>query len=281
MEKRKKYIAMAEAGNNREKASRATEKSNTNHPEWSILNPLLKDDLAEQESWEETGNHFHAWFAGWMSTIRKLVENPAFQEPSLMLEIDFFLHDIEHHFTPSSTSQRVWNAFRYLRHYFNVYPCVTARHSKNAIAMLDRLHQSRNWKAKDAGKEVSAWFNNRMCVTLMAIENPRFRDHQSMMRIQFFLREIQCCFIKTGDSRHFRNAFRYLKRYFQVYPCVRRRQSEKALEMTARVYQAIGYKFRHQAKIKYGLMDVEGKVQDRMRTTCQKLYPAVSAGTAA
>ncbi len=92
---------------------------------------------------------------------------------------------------------------------------------------------------------MKAWFDNRMCLILMLIEIPRFKDLRTMLKNEMFLEDIERHFIESGAAAYFRNAFRYLRCYFGAYPCVKRRQSEKAIEMIGRIYHAMGYEFHY------------------------------------
>jgi len=219
----------------------------------------------------ETGAHFLAWFQDGVRVIRKTVENPTLRDSRLLAEMEFFLGQIEHHFVVSSASQRIWDVFRYLRHYFKTSVFVRKEHVKKAIEIVVRLEQAASKETLVAGSDVRAWYNNRMWVVLRAIESPKFKETESMMEIEFFLEALENYFIGQVASRHFKNAFRYLKCYFVIYPFVRSRQSEKAIEMIGRIYQAMNYEFSYQAHIKPGLMNVERNERKHVKTSVHEL----------
>ncbi|MCM8776387.1 MAG: hypothetical protein NC930_08610 [Candidatus Omnitrophica bacterium] len=100
----------------------------------------------------------------------------------------------------------------------------------------------------DAEDLFRGWFNNHMTIIFMAIQSVRERDAKTMMRMQFFLQDVEHHYIRTCASRPTREAFRYLSRYFKVYPHVNGRQCRRAVEMVARIYQAIGYEFHCQGR---------------------------------
>ena len=84
------------------------------------------------------------------------------------------------------------------------------------------------------------WFNNRMCLLLMMIENVKPRDLRSIFKLEFFLDDIEHHFIPTHSSRYVWGAFRYLKRFLRLYPRIKTRHLAVALKMTFRIYEAVG-----------------------------------------
>lgn len=92
----------------------------------------------------------------------------------------------------------------------------------------------------------SGWFNNRMAIILMAIQHLKRKDAQAILRIEFFLEDVEHHFTDSHAPKWVRNAFRYLKSYFKVYPEVTLWQSYRAVEMIARIYESLGLKLQGQ-----------------------------------
>ena len=92
------------------------------------------------------------------------------------------------------------------------------------------------------------WFNNHMTVILWAVEHIKARDEQTMLGIRFFLYDIEHHFTDSHASKCVRDAFRYLKVYFKVYPAVKLRQSARAVEMVARIYAGLGLGLKRQTR---------------------------------
>lgn len=249
------------------------------HPDVErMLNDLSKEELVRRAVDREVGEHYLAWFHAFRRLLRSVIENPKFQDPGLMREIEFFLTQTEHHFTPSGASREIRNAFRHLHQYFRFYPCMRVRHSRWALAMLRRIEEARSEDTLAAGGEVRAWFGNRIWVILRTIESPKFM--RTMEDIKFFMKTLGEFFIETKTSRYYRNAFRYLRRYFRVYPLVRKRESERAIEMIGRIYQGLGYEFKYQAHVKPGVLEVRESVLDgtgsRTQGVGEALVPAAA-----
>ena len=114
----------------------------------------------------------------------------------------------------------------------------------------------------DLDEVVRAWFNNKMMILLMRMQYIKAPDSLGMMKSVFFLDEIEHHFISTKASKSIRNAFRYLRRYISVYPYVTKTHCERACEMIARVYQAMGYKFNYAPSFN-GFHDEIGKTGRR------------------
>jgi len=83
------------------------------------------------------------------------------------------------------------------------------------------------------------WFNNRMMVILMLMQDIRRRESRSMLRAEFFLEDVEHHFVKPSSGREIRNAFRWMRRYLKQYPQVTREHSRKALDQVSRIYDAV------------------------------------------
>ncbi len=77
------------------------------------------------ESEKETEALFRAWFNNRMTVLLILIHHIRQRDPRMILKIDFFLTDIEHHFVDSHAGEPYRYAFSYLHRYLKVYPAVT------------------------------------------------------------------------------------------------------------------------------------------------------------
>ena len=92
------------------------------------------------------------------------------------------------------------------------------------------------------------WFNNRMILLTMAIERPKAKTAEALLRMNFFLEDIEHHYIDSHAPKPVWDAFRYLRRFFKIYPRVEQKQSGRALEMIGRIYEAVGLEFRNGEK---------------------------------
>jgi len=88
------------------------------------------------------------------------------------------------------------------------------------------------------------WFNNQMALLLMLIQCVRPRMPKLLLKIEFFLRDVEHHYLPPKAGASVRGAFRYLEGYFRVYPRVTREESNRAVRMVGRIYAAFGYRFR-------------------------------------
>lgn len=123
--------------------------------------------------------------------------------------------------------------------------------SKSMVSMPSSQDESLQGQeeSRDYSGLFRGWFNNRMTVVLMVLQNPSFRPPQTMQRIEFFLEEVEHHFVDAYAPKSIRNAFRYLKRYFRIYPNVTESHCRCAIQMVGRIYQALGMKFGFQPEI--------------------------------
>lgn len=94
------------------------------------------------------------------------------------------------------------------------------------------------------------WFNNHMAMILLAIQHVRMKKVRSLMKMAFFLESIEHHYVPCDAPRCVRQAFRYLKRYFKVYPIVTQERSKRACEMVARIYEALELEFDFQFSLR-------------------------------
>lgn len=114
-----------------------------------------------------------------------------------------------------------------------------------------------------------AWFNNRMTVILMAIQCPRSKNPESAAKTRFFLEDIEHHYVDPHAPKAVRNAFRYLRRYFAVYPNACREHSEEATEMVERIYEALGLRLHSRGN------DKEAPLQKKIQDAITKALQAV------
>ncbi len=100
--------------------------------------PVVKDPSVASASFEGL---FKGWFNNHMTVLLMMLQNPKPRTVITVQRIEFFLHDLEHHFMPFSSSKAVWDIFRYLKRYLKVYPNVRRSHSIRAIEMVGRIYQ--------------------------------------------------------------------------------------------------------------------------------------------
>ena len=91
---------------------------------------------------EELQRQCLCWFNNHMTVILMAIQYIHGREAPTIAGIEFFLHDIEHHFIRIEAGQAVRHAFRYLKRYFKCYPRVTPKHSKRAVEMVRRIYSS-------------------------------------------------------------------------------------------------------------------------------------------
>lgn len=127
---------------------------------------------------------------------------------------------------------------------------VTGNHKsdKNNTEMRNMISLNNNAKEHlcyNLDEVVRAWFNNKMMILLMRMQYIRAQDALGMEKSVFFLDEIEHHFISPSAPKPIRNAFRYLRKYIAVYPCVTKAHCERAFEMVTRLYRAMGYTFNY------------------------------------
>ena len=106
------------------------------------------------------------------------------------------------------------------------------------------------FKRQEGGRDYNGlfrgWFNNHMTIVLLALQNPRLRTSETIYRIRFFLQDIEHHFVDSHAPKSTRDSFRYLKRYFCIYPVVTESHCRRAIEMVGRIYQVLGLKWEFQ-----------------------------------
>ncbi len=88
-----------------------------------------------------------------------------------------------------------------------------------------------------------AWLNNLMAILVMRIQVVKSVDSDLTKRILFFLGDLNSHYLPSDAPESQREAIRYLKDFFTVYPAVDIDQREAALRRVARIYEAFGHRF--------------------------------------
>lgn len=120
--------------------------------------------------------------------------------------------------------------------------------NKNNMGHQDGRNRTSIGLVKNPGLQIDSkikdlfqgWFNNRMMVILMAIQHIRAMDPKMKIGVELFLHDVEHHFTSPHGPEAVRHAFRYLKDYFSLYPVVEVAESEKAIEMVGRIYEALG-----------------------------------------
>ena len=104
-------------------------------------------------------------------------------------------------------------------------------------------------RSRDYNGLFRGWFNNHMTIVLMALQSPRLRTSETAFRIRFFLEDIEHHFVDSHAPKSTRDSFRYLKRYFRIYPGVTENHCRRAIEMVGGIYQVLGLEFGFQPEM--------------------------------
>ena len=123
------------------------------------------------------------------------------------------------------------------------------------------------------------WFNNRMYVVLMSFQHIKARDPQTILGIQIFLRDIEHHFIPSHRPKSLVHAFRYLRRYFTVYPHVSVEQSQRAIEMVGRIYEAMGMMLKQQSAY-HPKLSADEKIRREIKVSVQEVFSPLAGCTA-
>lgn len=121
---------------------------------------------------------------------------------------------------PNKSSQWVhfiytnWNLIReFAKRYGGHDKCFSQDSYKKIGDLVCRKHWPEEQSSKlltDIESIFRAWFNNRMTVILMLMQHSRLRDSRTMMKIEFFLNDIEHHFVDSHAPKHLWDAFRYL-----------------------------------------------------------------------
>ena len=65
-----------------------------------------------------------------------------------------------------------------------------------------------------------------------------------MLRIEFFLDDLEHHYIDSHAEKPVRDAFRYLRRFLKIYPQVKPEHACRAFQMVGRIYGALGLNFK-------------------------------------
>lgn len=94
-----------------------------------------------------------------------------------------------------------------------------------------------------------AYFNNRMMVLLMMIENPEIsRQVLSVERQKFFLNDLYHHFLPSYCPSKYRRAFEWLFRFLDIFPDITPRRIYQAIQKVELVYEVFGLKLERRAE---------------------------------
>lgn len=117
----------------------------------------------------------------------------------------------------------------------------------NGIAKQTKLNLVHSPSDPEIREFFLSWFNNNMCIFLMLIQRVTEREPKTMMRMEFFLYEIEHHYLKANVTKDVSVAFHWLRKFLTLYPDVSAKQCEKAVEMVRRIYGVVGLKLKQPA----------------------------------
>ena len=89
-----------------------------------------------------------------------------------------------------------------------------------------------------------AYFNNKMMILLMMIENPLLtKSIRSVERQKMFLHDIYHHFLPSHVERKYHRAFKWLRLFLERYPDVTAGMNLRAIRMVKIIYEGFGLKF--------------------------------------
>ena len=113
-----------------------------------------------------------------------------------------------------------------------------------------------------------------MALILMYCQYIKTRDSQAIVAAQIFLRDIEHHFIPTRRPKFISHAFRYLTRFFKVYPNVSVEQSQRAIEMVEKIYEAMGMKLKKQSHYQLQL-SVEEQMRRQIKESVHEVFSPI------
>lgn len=99
----------------------------------------------------------------------------------------------------------------------------------------------------DREEQFSAYVHNRMYVLVMWIQHRTERKNlaEAKEHLHYFLHDMEHHFVDCYAGKRTRDAFRWIRKYIKVYPGVfKKDRTQKAYEMVARIYEALGMEFK-------------------------------------
>lgn len=103
------------------------------------------------------------------------------------------------------------------------------------------------------------WFGNQMTVLLMLLQRVRAGHEKTIWRIQFFLHDLEHHYAAIYCGRYGRHAFRYLRRFFKVYPRVNAGHCQRALQMVQRIYEMLGFEVLFKIELSRDWNEIYGR----------------------
>lgn len=110
---------------------------------------LLSQKPGDPQTQRDTRSLFMGWFNNHMAVILMLIQRPGTRPVRVMMKIDFFLEDLEHHYIGSNATHDIHRSLGYLRDYFRHYPGVSGRQSLRALDRVGRIYEAVGLELKE------------------------------------------------------------------------------------------------------------------------------------
>lgn len=129
----------------------------------------------------------------------------------------------------------------------NIYKIISSASRLALFQSEGSLTKKRALLEIDREGQFAAYVNNRMNILIMWIQHrSKLVSGDIKQHLQYFLHDMEHHFVDPHVDKNLRDAFRWLRIYIKTYPaCTELKQDRKqrAFEMAARVYEAVGISF--------------------------------------
>lgn len=106
-----------------------------------------------------------------------------------------------------------------------------------------------------------AYFNNKMMILLMMIQNPMLtKSIRSVERQKMFLHDIYHHFLPPRVERKYHRAFKWLRMFLERYPDVTSNRNQRAIRMVKMIYEGFGLKFENRFRLEDSSIHEEGEM---------------------
>jgi len=106
-----------------------------------------------------------------------------------------------------------------------------------------------------------AYFNNKMMILLMMIQNPMLtKSIRSVERQKMFLHDIYHHFLPARVERKYHRAFKWLRLFLERYPDVTASRNQRAVRMVKMIYEGFGLKFEDRFRLEDSSFHEEGEM---------------------
>lgn len=113
-----------------------------------------------------------------------------------------------------------------------------------------------------------AYFNNKMMILLMMIENPLLtKSILSVEKQKIFLHDLYHHFLPTKTGRKYHRAFKWLRLFLERYPDVPSRSAQRAVRMIAVIYEGFGLKLEKRVE-SMDMGNDDFKIDERGELAC-------------